>query len=128
GRYFWELRSCAYWDAFEVPKIIVPAIVSRSEAGPDIDRHYCNNKATIFLPSDVPYTLALTNSSMSDWFARQTFASKQGGFLDYEPRYSGTIPIPNATDNDQAAVAVASRAIIAGADRPRLEALINAFV
>jgi methylase of polypeptide subunit release factors len=26
GKYFWELRSCAYWQEFELPKLIVPAI------------------------------------------------------------------------------------------------------
>ncbi|MBZ9983982.1 Eco57I restriction-modification methylase domain-containing protein [Mesorhizobium sp. BR-1-1-8] len=128
GRYFWELRACDYWDAFEEPKIIVPAIVGRSEAAPDIENHYCNNKATIFIAPNVPYTLGLMNSAVSDWFARQTFSSKQGGFLDYEPRYSGTIPIPKASKEDQAVVAVAVDAIVAGTDRPRLEALINAFV
>jgi len=28
------------------------------------------------------------------WFARQVFATKQGGFLDFEPRYSSQWPIP----------------------------------
>ena len=26
GKYFWELRSCAYWKEFDQPKLVVPAI------------------------------------------------------------------------------------------------------
>lgn len=128
GKYHWELRSCAYWDAFNLPKVIVPAIVGRCEAGPDFGVHHCNNKATIFVTPAVSYTLAVMNSTVSDWFARQTFSSKQGGFLDYEPRYSGTIPIPSPRDDQKASVEIVTKAILAGAQRPRLESLLNAFV
>lgn len=129
GRYFWELRSCGYWDAFEEPKVVVAAIVGRSESAPDIEGFYSNNKSTIFLPPSVPIAAAVVNSSVADWFARQTFAAKQGGFLDFEPRYSGTIPIPETTTEQKALLTVAVNAILAGA-KPRalLEALINAFV
>ena len=106
----------------------MPAIVGRSEAGPDTVGHYCNNKATIFVAPSVPYTLSIVNSTVSDWFARQTFSSKQGGFLDYEPRYSGTIPIPSPRPEQERAVTLLAVAILAGAARPRLESLLNAFV
>ncbi|EHK53560.1 Eco57I restriction-modification methylase domain-containing protein [Allomesorhizobium alhagi] len=129
GHYFWELRSCAYWDAFEQPKIIVPAIVSRSEAAPDFKRHYSNNKSTIFVPPSVQLGLAIVNSTTSDWFARQTFSAKQGGFLDFEPRYSGTIPIPTPSPQQEVMITVAVDAILARAQpRARFESLINAFV
>ena len=130
GSYHWyEVQdNIAYWEEFEKPKIIIPAIVGKSEAAADFENRYCNNKATIFVAPLVSYTLGIVNSTVSDWFARQTFSSKQGGFLDYEPRYSGTIPIPKPLPDQEQAVTLLADAIIAGAARPRLESLLNAFV
>ena len=39
-----------------------------------------------------------------------------------------SLPIPQCEDNDKALVVTAAGALVAGAERPRLEALINAFV
>ncbi|CAN7216295.1 Eco57I restriction-modification methylase domain-containing protein [Bosea sp. LjRoot9] len=129
GHYFWELRSCAYWAAFEEPKIVVAAIVGRSESAPDLEGYFSNNKSTIYIPPSVSLAAAVVNSSVADWFARQTFAAKQGGFLDFEPRYSGTIPIPNPTPEQEALITTVVDAILAGAQpRASLESLLNAFV
>ena len=38
---------------------------------------------------------------MALWFTRQVFATKQGGFYDFEPRYSSQWPIPAATPAQQ---------------------------
>lgn len=85
-----------YLAEFDQPKIIVPAITGTVNYAPDYDGYFCNNKATIFIPPSVPYALAIANSQVSWWFARQRFATKQGGFYDFEPRYSATTPIPSA--------------------------------
>jgi adenine-specific DNA-methyltransferase len=45
--------------------------------------------------------LAITNSQVSGWITRQTFASKQGGFYEFKPMYVSTIPIPPATPDQQ---------------------------
>jgi adenine-specific DNA-methyltransferase len=104
GKYFWELRSCAYWEEFSQPKIIVPAITGTVNFAPDILGYYSNNKSTIYVPESVAYACAMANSQVSSWFARQTFATKQGGFFDFEPRYSGQIPIPQCADAQQKAI------------------------
>jgi hypothetical protein len=41
------------WEEFEKPKIIVPTITDTVNLAPDLDRYYCNNKATIFVPESV---------------------------------------------------------------------------
>lgn len=127
GQYFWELRACAYWEAFLEPKIIVPAIAGRPEAAPDFEGFYCNNKATIFVTPQVGYILAIVNSAVSFWFARQTFSAKQGGFFDFEPRYSGTFVVPSATTLQSRLVETLALAVCAGAG-PALEQLLNGLV
>jgi adenine-specific DNA-methyltransferase len=112
GKYFWELRSCAYWQEFEKPKIIVPAIQESVQFAPDTNQYFGNNKLTIFVPPSLHFALACTNSKVAQWIATQTFASKQGGFFDFEPRYSSTLPIPPATDDQKQLCESLSAALI----------------
>ncbi|MGO8494500.1 Eco57I restriction-modification methylase domain-containing protein [Rhizobium ruizarguesonis] len=127
GQYFWELRACAYWEAFEEPKIIVPAIAERPEAAPDTSGYYCNNKATVFLTKDIGFILAVVNSAVALWFARQTFSAKQGGFFDFEPRYSGAFVVPKATTQQTKLLDGLGIAVSAG-QNPALEQLLNGLV
>jgi hypothetical protein len=101
GRYFWELRSCDYWREFEEPKIVVPAISESPNVAVDFECFFTNNKTTIFVGEHAAYLGALVNSAVASWFATQVFASKQGGFWDFEPRYSQQWPIPPATPLQQ---------------------------
>lgn len=94
GKHFWELRSCAYWQEFEQPKIIVPAIEDEVNYAPDDAAFFSNDKTSIMIPASVPFTLAVVNSSVSWWITRQAFASKQGGFYEFKPMYVSSLPIP----------------------------------
>lgn len=99
GAYKWyEIQdNIAYWEEFEKPKIIVPAISGNVNIAVDLGGYYTNNKASIFIPEDFLYVSAITNSPVSMWLATQLFSSKQGGFWDFEPRYSKQWIIPRAT-------------------------------
>ena len=77
--------------------------------------------------SEQSWILAILNSPVSIWFAQQNFATKQGGFFDFEPRYSSTFIIPNATPSTKAVVDILVRAIEAERSS-RLEQLLNGFV
>ena len=127
GKYFWELRSCAYWQEFEQPKIVVPAISDQPNAAFDTGQHYTNNKATIFVTNSPWLVLATLNSPVGLWFARQKFATKQGGFFDFEPRYSGTFQIPRASASDAGSLVTLARTFQTASDN-RLEQLLNGFV
>jgi adenine-specific DNA-methyltransferase len=95
GKYFWELRSCSYWDKFSQSKIVVPAISGTVNVALDEEGFVSNNKSSIFVSSDASFICAIVNSDVCNWFSRQVFATKQGGFFDFEPRYSSQWPIPN---------------------------------
>jgi type I restriction-modification system DNA methylase subunit len=98
GKYFWELRACAYWQEFEQPKIIVPAIAEKPSFAPDCRGHYSNNKSTIFISPKLLFSLGVLNASVNAWLATQICSSKQNGFYDFEPRYSSLLMIPLATE------------------------------
>ncbi len=66
GNYWWELRSCSYYQDFETPKICYPDIALESRFTIDYDQFYPN--ATLFIiPKDDKYLLALLNSKLI-WF------------------------------------------------------------
>lgn len=66
GRWWWELRSCAYYDAFDRPKIIYQVIQFHSRYCLDSDGRLSNDK-TFFLPTDDPWLLSVLNSPLMWW-------------------------------------------------------------
>jgi len=101
GKYFWELRSCTYWKAFEQSKLVVPAISGAVNVSLDREGFFSNNKTSIFVCDDAAFVSAVINSKVAFWFTQQVFATKQGGFYDFEPRYSSQWPIPAVTTEKQ---------------------------
>jgi adenine-specific DNA-methyltransferase len=95
GSYKWyEIQdNIAYWQEFAVPKIITPAITDRPNFCPDDSGFFSNNKTSIYVV-DQPFAIsALCNSAIGYYYAKLCYASKEGGFFDFEPRYSSTFPI-----------------------------------
>ena len=54
GRYWWELRPCDYYSAFEQPKIVFPDIALRANFTFDTANAYAANTAYL-IPIDAPY-------------------------------------------------------------------------
>src|SRR5207302_2058255 len=54
GRFWWELRSCAYYEAFKNPKIQYQEIQYHPRFNLDLTGCLSNNKA-FFLPTDDPW-------------------------------------------------------------------------
>src|SRR5690606_6999457 len=58
GQYFWELRACAYWEAFEGPKIFIPAIEKTVAYAADDEGYFGNDKTSIIVSDDWRYIIA----------------------------------------------------------------------
>jgi len=63
GQHWWELRSCAYYDAFEQPKIIHTDITWRPQFAFIDTPTYLLNTAYMW-PTDDPWLLAAVNSPL----------------------------------------------------------------
>jgi hypothetical protein len=98
GRYWWELRSCAYWDAFLSPKIMYQDITWRSQFCLDDDGTMSNN-TVYFLPNADAWTLAVLNSPIAWWFSWRTAVHGKDEALRYFTVFVEDFPIP--TPNDQ---------------------------
>ena len=95
-RYEWyalQRYGSNYFEEFEKPKIISPAIVKRASFSIDLEGLFSNDKTTIILGDDIYYTIGILNSKISDFFLHSIASTKQGGYFEYKPMYVSQIPI-----------------------------------
>ena len=125
GRYWWELRSCSYWQAFEKPKIVWPDITNRPRFSMDTANRYLGNTGYVIPGGD--YYLLGVLSSWASWF----FISKTAQPLRLRSdrwqfrliaQFMENIPIPDAPSAEREAIAKLAEACNAlGTERYRLE-------
>jgi adenine-specific DNA-methyltransferase len=95
GRFFWELRSCAYWEEFERPKLLYMEI-NRMDAYSWDDSGMLMNNKLFMLPDVSLIVLACLNSMVGKWAVHQLLGVPMGGFLELQwPRFS-RFPVANA--------------------------------
>lgn len=134
GSYEWyEIQdNIAYWQEFEQPKIIIPAIVNEAAYAADYEQFYGNDKTSICIPQYLELTLGILNSKLSWWFITQIAAGRSGGYFELKPMYVSQIPI--ATGPQQPAIEALVEEILArkqadpGAAVTDLEAQIDQLV
>ena len=129
GSYAWyEIQdNIAYWQEFEQPKILVPAIEDGVEYAPDLHGFYGNDKTNIIVTDEWRYVLGVLNSSLSWWITKQTFSGKQGGFFEFKPMYVSQLPIPIASTVQKNLMGSVVDAVLCTRDQ-RYEQLINGLV
>ena len=110
GRFYWELRSCAYYDKFEVPKIVYNDIMWRPQFCIDRTGASLNNTA-YFLPCDDPWLLACLNAPLGWWFAWRAAQHAKDEALRYFTTFVEAFPIagPEKIDDVHAAVTTLSK-------------------
>ncbi|MCK5739728.1 Eco57I restriction-modification methylase domain-containing protein, partial [bacterium] len=96
GNHWWELRACAYYEAFEKPKIVYPDIAKERRFALSEDTLYFANTC-YFLTSGEKSLLALLNSKLI-WFYYSQIATvmgnaKKGGRLRWFRQDVSKLPI-----------------------------------
>ncbi|MFA6173152.1 MAG: TaqI-like C-terminal specificity domain-containing protein, partial [Kiritimatiellales bacterium] len=136
GSYEWyEIQdNIAYWQEYEKPKIVIPAITNTVNYAFDDSGYFSNDKTNICVSDDALYLLGILNSGFGWWFIQQTAAAKQGGFFEFKPMYVSQIPILTATPAQQNEIEALVEQILAlkkkdpSADVSALEAEIDQLV
>ena len=99
GRFFWELRACAYYQAFDRPKIVYPVIGRQMRALLDRKGYLTNDKCFI-IPADDSYLLALLNSRLLDFYFRLAMPCLDdpfnGGDMEFRGVFMERVPIAPA--------------------------------
>jgi hypothetical protein len=98
GQYWWELRSCDYYEAFQQPKYVIQRIAFHSRVGFDADGMYINDSA-IMLPTSDFWLLACLNSPILWYFCFRFLPHKKDEALAMDiDGYVETLPIAPPTD------------------------------
>jgi adenine-specific DNA-methyltransferase len=92
GRYYWELRSCTYWEEFAKPKIIYPDIYEHQSFAWD-GAGFLSGNTCYFIPDGGLWLCGLLNSSLIEWFYAQVSNRIRGGYLRSFTDYIRQIPI-----------------------------------
>jgi 23S rRNA G2445 N2-methylase RlmL len=95
GKYFWELRSCEYWQEFEQPKVMYQEIATYQAFALDESGAYSNNK-TFLLPDAPLMLLAILNSRVAWYFLGHIASKLQGGAYALQTPYVSQLPIPHS--------------------------------
>ena len=100
GDFWWELRACAYYEAFDKPKIIYGRFMAEPLFCLDSENYVFNN-ALNMIPNATLYHLAVLSSSIS-WFFLSALGNKmRGGFFQVHGHLLEKLPIPTATQAQQ---------------------------
>ena len=100
GSYFWELRSCAYWEGFEQTQIVWGNLAQSPQFAFADGGFYLSAPATMMV-SDSKYLLGILNSRITRYLVSQSAAERQGGFLEFKPMYISPLPIPDPPENEE---------------------------
>ena len=102
GKYWWELRNCAYYDLFEKPKIIFPNLQSHNKFAFDSTGTFLNAPA-VFLPTDDLFLLTILNSKLIWFYLKRTCVMRSGGYIEVKPQYFEKIPIKDISKAEKKA-------------------------
>jgi hypothetical protein len=114
GEYWWELRSCDYYDAFGVPKIFWPDIGKFPRFSWDISGTYVGNTGYIAVTHN-PWLLGFLASRCAWFIISKTSISfgERAGQSRFRliDQYIRPLPIPDAPFADRDAIAALALAI-----------------
>ncbi len=133
GNHFWELRACAYYNAFDKPKIMYPEIAKEERFAFDIHGTY-PLKTAFSIPVNDLYLLGVLNSSAAWEYLKNVCSvlgdENKGGRLTLQSIFVSKLPIPNAPDTERAAIAALVQKCLdaKGVDCGAWEGEINARV
>jgi len=130
GRFWWELRSCVYWDEFDKLKIVYQEIAT-FQSFCYVDKGLiCNNKCFL-IPEKNDFFLALLNSKLFWWYLGNLTSGLVGGARAMQMPYMEQLPIFPATNDQKVPIIERVQKILAAPDSPdvpQLEAEIDRLV
>jgi hypothetical protein len=108
GDYWWELRPCDYYGAFETPKILFPDIAKLPRYSLDTSGTYLNNTG-YFIPDADAYLLGVLQSRVV-WFVTSQISQPlrlRAGLWQYRlfPQFLERLPVPDASPADKDVIA-----------------------
>lgn len=99
GRFWWELRPCAYYGAFAAQKVVFTEITWTPSFAIDRDDHLINNTGYMLTSSDVKL-IAVLNSPISWWYGWRDAVHGKDEALRFMASYIERFPLAQIESND----------------------------
>ncbi len=100
GKYWWELRPCAYYRAFEQPKILYTDITWSASFCLDNEGRFTNNTG-YFLPISDPLLVAALNAPIGWWYSWRRAQHGKDEALRYFSSFVEGYPIPTSLERER---------------------------
>ena len=97
GKFWWELRSCAYYEGFAQPKIVYPDITKSPKFTWDESKAFLGNTAYI-MPTKEKWLVGLLNTTVIWWLYLHISSTIRGGFVRFIAQYMAQLPIVSASN------------------------------
>jgi hypothetical protein len=104
GDYWWELRTCDYYDEFKKPKIMYLVFQVKPAFTFDIDGNVYVNNAVWIIPKNDLYLLRILNSKIG-WFLISNYCTRIQNGYQLIFQYLGKIPIRTINPSDPTDIA-----------------------
>ncbi len=130
GKFWWELRSCAYYGEFKKDKITWGNLATNPKFAFDSSASYVSAPANIIPVHDL-YLLAILNSPLCKWLISLQAATRSGGFLEFKPMYVDKVPVFPASNTQKSLIIKLIKTILDNPEIPevqRLEQEVNKLV
>ncbi|MGB8294753.1 MAG: N-6 DNA methylase [Polyangia bacterium] len=111
GRFWWELRSCAYYELFDRPKLVYQEIQFHPAYGLDRAGYFLNNKGFL-LENEDPWLVATLNSPAMWWHNWRYLVHLKDEALSPAGDKIVFVPIPRANAQQLGATAPAVESIV----------------
>jgi hypothetical protein len=118
GEYWWELRACTYYSAFEQPRIHSTKVSLFPTFSFSREKRYALNTSYVLPIEDTNmgnYLLGVLNSQVCEFYCRKVFAPKANGYFEIQPGELSRLPVPDAPAEERRDVGRLAEEITAAA-------------
>ena len=127
GRFWWELRSCAYYGEFEQPKVVFNRFINEAAFAYDKSGTF-HNDACYLLCADSPALAAVVTSYISWWLLKHLATRLQNGYIQIFVNQIERLPIPVLDSSMEAALSAGASQLIADPQDSARESAVEDIV
>ncbi len=127
GKFWWELRACAYYPQFDRPKIIFNRFINAPTFALDTSGFY-HNDACYFAVPPTPALAAIVNSEIGWWLLWRLCTILQNGYLQVFIQFLERLPVPPIPDTLDQRLSEHVMQATSGDLSPTLESELNDLV
>jgi len=105
GKFYWELRACAYWEEFNQDQIGWGNLATKPQFS-TIEPRFISCAPAVVAITREKWIPCILNSTTCEYLISMAGAERQNGFYEFKPMYVGPLPIPKVNKEDKKELSV----------------------